>query len=80
MSAIEGTGKRIRLVREEHGVMCIECGTLKPMSMSELARRIGVKQEAISAWEHGKNLPGAKNLRALSEVFDVSVDWLLGIE
>lgn len=47
------------------------------MSQEDLADRLGVSRQAISRWELGATLPDAPNLLKLSDLFGVSVDYLL---
>ena len=47
------------------------------MSQEELADRLGVSRQAVSRWELGSTLPDAPNLLKLSDLFGVSIDWLL---
>ena len=42
-----------------------------------LAEKVRVSRQAISKWETGRALPSAENLKYLSELFGVSVDYLL---
>ncbi len=43
----------------------------------DLAEKVRVSRQAISKWETGRALPSAENLKYLSELFRVSVDYLL---
>ena len=47
------------------------------MSQEELADQLGVSRQAISRWELGTTLPDAPNLLRLSNLFGVSIDYLL---
>ncbi|MBE6115016.1 MAG: helix-turn-helix transcriptional regulator [Erysipelotrichaceae bacterium] len=47
------------------------------LSQEELADRLGVSRQAISRWELGSTIPDATNLLHLSELFHVSIDYLL---
>ena len=47
------------------------------MSQEELADRLGVSRQAVSRWELGATLPDAPNLLKLSDLFGVSIDYLL---
>ena len=47
------------------------------MSQEELADRLGVSRQAVSRWELGSTQPDAPNLLKLSDLFGVSIDWLL---
>ena len=57
---------RIREAREN-------CG----MSQKEVALSIGVSAPFVWAWESGKSKPTAANLEALSNLYHVSIDWLM---
>ncbi len=48
------------------------------LSQFELAQKIGVTQQCVSEWERGKIEPTLSNLWNLSDVFDVSIDFLVG--
>ncbi len=67
-------------------MMCIFCERLKllrvekKLSQPELAKLVGVSKGMISFWENGINEPTISNLIKLCQIFDVSSDYLLGIE
>lgn len=46
-------------------------------SQEYLAEQIGVSRQAVSKWELGATLPDTEKLIAISEFFNVSVDYLL---
>lgn len=48
------------------------------MKQSDLARRLQVRQNTISNWETGRTEPDSVTLQKLAEIFDVSVDYILG--
>ena len=48
------------------------------LSQAELAEQLYVTRQTVSRWETGAVLPDAENLLRLAQVFDVSVDELLG--
>lgn len=50
----------------------------KNWSQEELAKRLLVSSRAIGKWESGESEPSFSNLNALADVFEVSVDSLLG--
>lgn len=52
----------------------------KGVTQDELATRVGVEQPTINRWEKGKREPKFKDLFALSEILEVSVAELLGLE
>lgn len=49
-------------------------------TQKELAEKVGYNQTIISQWEHGTRDPSTEALIKLSEIFDVSVDEILGIK
>lgn len=51
------------------------------MSQEELADRMGVTRQAVSKWESEQSMPDLDKVIALSEIFEVTTDFLLkGIE
>ena len=51
------------------------------MSQEELADRVGVTRQAVSKWESEQSMPDLDKVIALSEIFEVTTDFLLkGIE
>ena len=57
----------IQQLRTKHG-----------MSQEELASRIFVTRQAVSRWETGETVPNTETLKLLSELFDVSINTMLG--
>ena len=49
------------------------------LSQDELANRLHVTRQAVSKWENGSALPSVDMLIALANVFELSVDELLGV-
>lgn len=58
---------RIKEAREKRGI-----------TQKYVALTLGVKAPSVSAWETGKTFPSAENLAALSELYGVSIDYLMG--
>ena len=54
--------------------------SIKGWSQNELALRLGLTQDSISLWEKGKRLPDTPYIIMLSKIFDISADYLLGLE
>ena len=50
------------------------------LSQQALAKEIGVTQKAIDFWEKDINEPKASYIIKLAKFFNVSSDYLLGIE
>lgn len=48
------------------------------MNQLDLANRLGVTQQTISKYEKGIREPDHSTLIKLSDIFDVSIDYLLG--
>ena len=55
-----------------------ELRTRKGCSQDELAEKIHVTRQAVSRWETGETLPNTETLKLLSQLFDVSINTLLG--
>ena len=50
------------------------------LTQEELAEKLFVSRTAISKWESGRGMPSISSLKAISEVFNVSIDELLSSE
>ena len=48
------------------------------MTQEEVGERIGVSAQAVSKWEAGDCLPDCFNLKAISDLYRISADVLLG--
>jgi transcriptional regulator with XRE-family HTH domain len=59
---------RIRELREE-----------KNMTQIRLSTELAVSQETISAYENGKHYPKLESLFQMSELFNVSMDYIMGV-
>ena len=55
-----------------------EIRTEKMMTREQLAKELFVSVRLISYWENGKRECNFDTLIKLSEIFDVSIDYLLG--
>lgn len=55
-----------------------ELRTSRAWTQAELASKIGVGGQAVSQYERGVRRPDQDTLIALSDVFNVSLDYLLG--
>lgn len=62
----EGLSVRLQEAREA-------CG----LSSRDVAEKLNVTQQAVSQWEKGKSFPDVGNLVKLSDLYGVSIDWLL---
>lgn len=48
------------------------------MSQEKLAEKLGVSRQAVTKWETDAGIPDIGNLRAISDLFHISIDELLG--
>lgn len=60
---------RIKQVREKN-----------KMTQAELAKRIGITRSGVNAWEMGISIPSTQYIVELAQIFNVSTDFLLGVE
>lgn len=58
---------RIKSEREKLGI-----------TQSDLSKKLNVSQQTIGSWEVGRTEPSTENLQKLSELFNTSIDYLLG--
>jgi transcriptional regulator with XRE-family HTH domain len=65
---VEKQPNRIKELREE-----------KSMTQVRLSIELEVTQETVSAYEIGKHYPSAKSLMRMSELFDASMDYIMGL-
>ena len=50
----------------------------RKLSQEQIARQVGVTQQCVSEWEKESIEPTLSNLWAIADIFDVSVDELIG--
>lgn len=62
-------GKVLKELRCEQGI-----------SQRELGKRLGVCNQTVSFWEGGQREPDLDFLVKIAEYFEVTTDYLLGIE
>ena len=51
-----------------------QCG----LSQQQLAEKMLVSRSAVAKWEAGNGLPDVDNIKALAQLLNVSIDYLLG--
>ena len=56
----------------------LELRTRNGLSQDALAEKLYVTRQAVSRWETGETLPNVQTLKLLSQLFDVSINTLLG--
>ena len=47
------------------------------LTQAELGEKLNVTPQAVSKWENGLSEPDIETLKKMSELFDVSLDYLL---
>ena len=62
-------GQRVRILRDKKG-----------LSQKDLADRLGMPRSIVSTYENGRRMPTYGKLIKLACVFEVSTDYLLGVE
>lgn len=65
---VEVREMNIKQLREQHG-----------MTQEDLAKRLGVKYPAVSKWERGMAYPSMNTVIKMAELFQVSMDVVLGL-
>ena len=50
----------------------------KGLTQEQLAQKVFVTRQAVSRWENGETAPNHETLKALSKLYDVSINTLLG--
>ena len=60
---------KIKLLREK-----------QELTQSDLARKLGLTRSSINAWEMGLSVPSTNYIVELSKLFNVSSDYLLGLD
>ena len=61
--------QRLRDLRREHGI------TLKDVALD-----VDVSIDTVSRWERKERIPNIENIIALAKFFNVSTDYLCGLE
>ena len=56
----------------------LELRNKKGLSQEELAEKVFVTRQAVSRWENGETVPNTETLKLLSDLFEVSINTLLG--
>lgn len=60
------SGEKIKKLRKEAG-----------FTQEQLAERLSVSRQAVTKWETDKGIPDIENIKALSDIMNVSFDYLL---
>lgn len=70
--------KEVRIIENILGDRIKERRKIKRLSGASLAEEIGISQRMISCYETGTKKPSTKTLEKLSEILEVSIDYLMG--
>lgn len=62
-------GEKIRQLRKE-----------RKLSQTQLAEILSTSQDTVSLWEIGKSVPDVNTIISMCRYFEVSADYLLGLE
>lgn len=60
---------RIKELRKEQG-----------LTQKQLAALLNKSETGLASWEQGLSEPSVNDIRALCKIFEVSADYLLGLE
>lgn len=61
--------ERVKFLREQQN-----------MTQSELARKLSITRSSVNAWEMGISVPSTQYIVELANIFQVSTDYLLGVD
>ena len=59
-------GEKLKDARKESG-----------LSQGQLAEKMSVSRSAIAKWENDKGMPDVNNLKAIAQLLNISIDYLL---
>ena len=59
---------RIKILREQEN-----------KTQTELAKQLGITRSSVNAWEMGISVPSTQYIIELANIFQVSTDYLLGV-
>ena len=60
---------RIKALREQ-----------RSFTQTELSKQLGITRSSVNAWEMGISVPSTQYVVELAEIFNVSTDYLLGVD
>ena len=66
--------------KREFGSILKELRLERNLGQVALAQALGVSKGVISLWENSLREPGLSSLIAIARYFDVSIDYLAGLE
>lgn len=59
-------GEKLKEARKQNG-----------LSQEQLSKKLGISRSAVAKWETNKGIPDVDNLKALSQLLGISIDYLL---
>lgn len=59
-------GEKLKIARKQAG-----------LSQEQLSEKLGVSRSAVAKWETDNGIPDVDNLKILSKLLNVSIDYLL---
>ena len=70
------TNELVTVFRERFTDLCNE----SPMNDTEIAKKIGVSKQTVSAWKIGDRSPKQPTNETIANVFHVNIYWILGFD
>ena len=67
-------------MNQTFGKRLLELRTEKGLSQKKLAQEIDVGKSIISSWERGESEPSLSKLISIARYFEVTIDYLAGLE
>ena len=72
----EYTNKKVATFQERFALLCDEnSGTL-----TKLAESLHVSKQTVSAWKNGTRSPKQPTIVAISDYFNITIEWLMGFD
>lgn len=78
-SAREVREKAREAFRSHFGKVITDLRAKRRLSLSEASERIGVKPQAVSQWEKGKNLPSLEIIPSVAKAYRLSTSAFMSI-
>lgn len=75
-----GTAEKNKDTEENMGDILYDLRKQHQFTLEQLAQKLQVSRQTVSSWEKNRTMPGKENLMKLSQLYNVSVDVLLGAE
>ena len=76
---IKDTVNALEAITKSNTTQIKELRIEKRITQLQLSIYLNVTQETISAYEHDKHLPSLTALMKMSELFDASMDYIMGL-